>query len=85
MADVTCDHAVSRSGDVLVMERQARLCYHAVPRILTRETELANSDAEEVGERFADDKFIEVRNNIMFFSFDRLNLKIYRHIYPVTE
>ena len=62
MADVTCDQAVSRSGDVLVMERQARLCYHAVPRIMSSETELANTDTEEAGERSADDKFIQVRD-----------------------
>ena len=64
MADVTCDDVVSRSGDVLVMERQARLCYHAVPRILSSETELTNTDAEEAGERSAaaDDKFIEVKD-----------------------
>ena len=62
MADVTCDQAVSRSGDVLVMERQARLCFHAVPRIMSSETELANTDTEEAGERSADDKFIQVRD-----------------------
>ena len=31
---MTHDTCTSRSGDVLVMESQARLCYHAVPRIL---------------------------------------------------
>ena len=38
---------LSRSGDVLVMERQARLCYHAVPRILPREARMVSTDTEE--------------------------------------
>ena len=55
---VTC-FMLSRSGDVLVMERQARLCYHAVPRILPG---VASTDkAEEARERSADQRFIEVK------------------------
>ena len=47
---------MSRSGDVLVMEREARLCYHAVPRILPRE-----GDKEEIGTSSPEEKFIEVK------------------------
>ena len=64
---VTCYHYViimlSRSGDVLVMERQARLCYHAVPRILPREARMVSTDTEEARERSDDQSFIEVRVN----------------------
>ena len=54
---------LSRSGDVLVMERQARLCYHAVPRILPREARMVSTDTEEARERSDDQSFIEVRVN----------------------
>ncbi len=55
---VTCV-MLSRSGDVLVMERQARLCYHAVPRILSGKA--STDKAEEARERSADQRFIEVK------------------------
>lgn len=36
-----------RSGDVLVMTRESRLCYHAVPRILHKSEETWNDFTEE--------------------------------------
>lgn len=54
-----------RSGDVLVMEREARLCYHAVPRILPRE-----ANTEETGTSTSE-KFIET-----YLSSHRINMNI---------
>lgn len=43
---------ILRSGDVLVMEREARLAYHAVPRILEREDGPAGPCQDRVEESF---------------------------------
>lgn len=42
------------SGDVIVMSKESRLCYHGVPRILTAIEEPWNKDVcvEEIGEMY---------------------------------
>ena len=58
-----------------MMEREARLCYHAVPRILPREGGAANT--KETGTSSSEEKFIEVKIYQTFFSFNSKNLQTY--------
>lgn len=37
-----------RSGDIVVMSKESRLCYHAVPRIMKTNKELWNDDDPEI-------------------------------------
>ncbi|XP_013191547.1 nucleic acid dioxygenase ALKBH1 isoform X2 [Amyelois transitella] len=37
-----------QSGDILVMSKEARLCYHAVPKILSAKTSTWNKDVQKI-------------------------------------
>ncbi|KAK4886857.1 hypothetical protein RN001_003128 [Aquatica leii] len=80
------------SGDIIVMSKESRLCYHGVPKILHAEVNLLTNDNEEInGEELNCDTLEDCNDSIYWTTFQkyinncRININVRQVLRPINS